>query len=183
MEHKSTKIEILLTPTQEARICRAAEKRDRFFAYVMRGNFQQRIGKLEARLEQKADTRGREILRQMVARWMAEHEEAKARRLQHGEGATEEYEEELAPQQATEAASLPEAEERPAMEDNTVSEEGTARGFEGIKQLFQTEVNLTSNPNRPKLTHDPVDDHSQQLPPRREQEYRPVRRRGQWATR
>jgi hypothetical protein len=151
----------------------------------MKGNHHRRLEALEARLNQKADTRGFEIMRQMVARWMAEHEEAKVRRLQYEEGVepTEEYEEALAPQQATEAASLPEVEERPAIEDNTVSEEGTARGFEGIKQLFQTEVNLTSNPNRPKLTHDPVDDHSQQLPPRREQEYRPVRRRSQWATR
>jgi hypothetical protein len=40
----------------------------------MKGNFQQRIGKLEARLDQKADTRGFEIVRQMVGRWVAEHE-------------------------------------------------------------------------------------------------------------
>jgi hypothetical protein len=113
----------------------------------MKGNFQQRIGKLEARLDQKADTRGFEIVRQMVGRWVAEHEAKDGRSEAPATECSSTIPEEIVPEDAAPEAIVPEdaAQEAPALED--------VKPIEAVRRLFEHEASY-----RPIRSWDPPDE-------------------------
>jgi hypothetical protein len=72
--------------------------------------------------------------------------------------------------------------EQSVVGDNPVSEAG--RGYEGVKALFEREVNLLDNPTGQCLRGIlKMNTANKCTLCREEEKYRPVRRRGQWATR